>query len=116
MKSLNKRQEYIREYIKDKKKSQIKDILEYVKNNFDVDRRTVIRDINLLLKLGYLVKQGAGRNISYSISERYYLLKEIDVEKYFSIPFDERKIKESFNFDIFNNLKEKIFLKNHFYL
>jgi Fic family protein len=112
MKSLNKRQEYIKEYIENKKKSQIKDILEYVKNNFDVDRRTIIRDINLLLKLGFVIKEGAGRSISYSISERYYLLKEIDVEKYFSIPFDQRESKETFDFNIFNILKEKVFSKD----
>ena len=109
MESLNKRQEYIKEYIKNKKETQIRDILVYIKNDFNVDRRTVIRDIDILLKSGDVSKQGAGRSTSYSISNRYNLLKEIDVEKYFSIPFDEREIKTSFNFDIFDILKESVF-------
>ncbi|MCK5475457.1 MAG: Fic family protein [Candidatus Pacebacteria bacterium] len=109
MESLNKRQEYIKEYIKNKKETQIRDILVYIKNDFNVDRRTVIRDIDTLLRLGYVSKQGAGRSTSYSISNRYDLLKEIDVEKYFSIPFNEREIKTNFNFDIFDILKESVF-------
>lgn len=111
MKSLNKRQIYIEEYIKDKKEIQIRDILAYIKNDFDVDRRTVIRDMDLLLKLGYVFKQGAGRGVSYSISNRYNLLKEVDVEKYFSIPFDKREVKTSFDSGIFKLLKEDIFTK-----
>ncbi|MCK5629313.1 MAG: Fic family protein [Nanoarchaeota archaeon] len=109
MKLFNRRQEYIKEYIKNKKEAQIGDILVYVKNNFNVNRRTVNRDIDILLKSGYVSKQGAGRNTSYSVSDRYNLLKEINVKKYFSVPFDEREIKTSFNFNIFDVLKENVF-------
>lgn len=109
MKSLNKRQKYIEEYIKDKEEVQIWDILAHIKSDFSVDRRTVIRDMDLLSKLGYVSKQGAGRGASYTISNRYNLLREIDIKKYFSIPFDEREVKTSFDFDIFDILKESVF-------
>jgi len=55
---------------------------------------------------------GAGRSVNYSISPYFDLLRDVDVEEYFSVQQDERKIKEHFNFDIFSLIDNEIFSKS----
>ncbi|MEA2112979.1 MAG: Fic family protein [Patescibacteria group bacterium] len=109
MKTLSKRQVIILEFIKKNGKASIGEIYGFVKEDFEVDQRTISRDIKFILDKKLISQTGAGRNVSYFISSQNKILKEIDVEKYFSIPFDEREVKTNFNFDIFNILKEDIF-------
>jgi Fic family protein len=112
MKSLNDRQEYIQKYIQEKEEVKISDIFAHVRTVFDIDRRTVIRDLDILLNLKYISKHGAGRGVAYSVSDQFNFYKKINVEEYFSVSFDEREIKTSFNFDIFTILQKSIFTKS----
>ena len=72
-------------------------------------RETITRDLSFLCEQNFLNKTGAGAFVVYSLSEAYEIINKIDVEKYFSISFDKRKIKEIFNFKIFKNLESDIF-------
>jgi len=109
MNILSKRQKIILEYIEKNKGSSVGEIYDFIEHKFEADQRTISRDIKSILDKKLISKQGAGRSTSYSISSRYNLLKEIDVENYFSIPFDEREVKISFDFGIFDILKESVF-------
>lgn len=109
MNILSKRQKIVLEYIEKNKRSSVGEIYDFIKNKFEVDQRTISRDIKFILDKKLISKQGAGRGASYSISNRYNLVKETDVEKYFSVPFDEREVKTNFDFDIFDILKESVF-------
>jgi len=111
MNTLNKRQEFILKLIKDNKGTQTGEVLSFVNGEFSVDRRTVIRDINILLEKNLISQTGFGRSVSYFISEENSIFDNIDLEKYFSTPYIEREIKENFNFDIFKILEQNIFTK-----
>lgn len=113
LKKLNKRQELILNYIAEKNQVfSVSDILTYIEKEVgEVSRITVVRDLGLLTDKNFLTRKGAGRSTVYIISNRYNLLKEIDVEKYFSIPFDKREIKTKFDFGIFDILEEGVFTK-----
>lgn len=65
---------------------------------------TVLRDLNFLIERKIIQKQGRRRSARYELSEKNEALRYIDPESYFSVPPDERKIMERFNFEIFNKL------------
>lgn len=110
-KKLNKRQETILEYISQSEETiSVADVLKYIRKDFEeVSRITVVRDIALLAKEKFLFRYGAGRSVRYGIAPQFELFREIDIEKYFSKPQDKRAIKERFDFNIFNLLKEDVF-------
>lgn len=99
IRQLNKRQDKILAFINKQGVASMSQALIEVKK---VSRITIIRDLEELLKLNLLVRQGAGRGITYRLSPYYDLLKPIEVEKYFQDSPDKRQIKEKFNFDIFS--------------
>ena len=109
---LNKRQSAIFEFIKTSKEAGNKEIKKYLEKSFDsASRITVIRDINFLLKNGFIVKKGGGRAVYYKESITSAILDYFDVEEYFKKGPDERKVAfEYFNFEIFSRLKD-IFTK-----
>ncbi len=102
---LNKRQSEIIAFSKKNDSFQTSDILLFLKNYFQVERLTIVRDLSYLEKEGVLIKQGQGRSVFYKLSKGYLLVEEIDIEKYFSKTAKERRAKEKFNFDIFNDFK-----------
>lgn len=85
----------------------IRDILNMLRENGeDVARITVSRDLEGLVRDGYLKRSGAGRGVRYEVTPRYGLMREIDTEGYFSIEPDHRDIREGFNFQIFSYLTD----------
>lgn len=96
---LNKRQDKILAFINKQGIVSMSQIVIEIKK---VTRITIIRDLEELLRLNLLVRQGAGRGITYSLSPHYDLLKRVEVEKYFQDSPDKRQIKRKFNFDIFS--------------
>ncbi|MBU1164488.1 Fic family protein [Patescibacteria group bacterium] len=110
MAKINKRQQEILNFIRLNPDTTNSAILQYLTKNFeDVSRITIVRDLNLLLKEKLINKIGQGRNVSYSEAITNKLLRFFDVEQYFKMGPDERKVAyKNFNFDIFNNL-ENIF-------
>jgi Fic family protein len=106
---LNKRQDAILDFLEVSKIASIGQILEYIQQNVgSVTNMTISRDLEKLLKLNLIERQGAGRAVTYQPSSQYLILKKIDVEKYFSNDVDQRQGKEKFNFAIFEQL-ENIF-------
>ena len=106
---MNKRQRQIIEFAKKNQSFKNKDLVVFLDNKYS--RETITRDLSFLCQQNILNKSGAGAFVVYSLSEDYEILKEIDVEKYFSIPYVKREIKENFNFEIFKILEGDIFTK-----
>ena len=115
---MNKRQELILEFAKQKKEFQTKDIVDFFEWKFQVERMTVIRDLNFLVKNNLLNQKWKWRAVKYFLSDENKFFEEIDLEKYFNTNFEDRKINKTFNFEIFNILKDvDIFSKKeHTYL
>lgn len=68
-------------------------------------RITIIRDLNHLIKLGWINQVGGGKYLKYSLRENKRLFTPIDLNNYFSGSVDSRNIKyKSFNFDLIRNL------------
>jgi Fic family protein len=104
---MNVRQKEIIEFAKKNQSFQNKDLVIFFDNKYS--RETITRDLSFLCQEGILSKNGAGAFVVYSLSEFYETLKEVDIEKYFSTPFDKREVKESFNFKVFKSLEGDIF-------
>lgn len=102
-----KRQQNIINYIQSKGKVANAEILDFLDNT--IERTTLQRDLNLLLKKGLITKSGSGRSTAYSISKINKISLPINIEEYFNTPYFQRKIKKSFNFEIFNILSYDIF-------
>lgn len=76
--------------------------------DFSASRITVIRDLQLLVKLNFLIRRGKGRGIAYALSPRFNLIFPIDIGAYFKTEPDKRKINRHFNFGVFPLLREGI--------
>ncbi len=105
IKILNKRQDAILDFIEKNNSASIAQIVEYIKKELEnITRITISRDLEKMLDLNLIQKKGAGRSTYYKLSVQYTTIKEIDIEKYFSVASDERKIKKTFNFDVFDQI------------
>ena len=103
---LNKRQDAVLAIISANKTASIGQIFEHIQKSLgEVTRITISRDLEKMLEMNLIERQGAGRSVIYLLSPQYSILKKIDVEKYFSQDPDQREIREKFNFDIFSQLK-----------
>lgn len=93
MKQLTKRQKFALEVIEKAGKAGNQEILEQVSANFDKSSRvTVIRDLNTLVKFGFLKKTGKGRGVVYFTCVPF-LKRDVDSDEYFKNEPDEREIK-----------------------
>ena len=106
-KMYNKRQELILDFIKDNpniNRDRISLFLEKI--NIKTSKVTIVRDLNALIQDGLIEKSGNAKSTIYSASLKTDLLTEINVDKYFDIEEDFRKLKtKGFNFEIFSALK-----------
>ena len=80
------------------------------KEEFKISKITLNRDLAALVKQGFVETIGQGKATKYKLTSRYKLLKEVDFAHYFSVHYDDRKVQESFNFEVFSILKD-IFTK-----
>ncbi|MBI2411547.1 MAG: Fic family protein [Candidatus Kerfeldbacteria bacterium] len=103
--TLNKRQDAILEYIKEHEQASIAEIFSFIQKTFHtVAKITINRDLKKLINTGWVIPLGAGRAVVYELSRTYALLQPIDVEHYFSVEPDQRRIHDTFQFDIFSQL------------
>ncbi len=103
---LNDRQIAILAFIEAKKTASIGQIFEHIQKSLEkITKITISRDLEKMLEFGLIERQGAGRAVTYQLSSRYPIIKKIDVEKYFAVDVDQRKIKKTFDFGIFDQLK-----------
>lgn len=115
---LNKRQENILNILEKGGAFSIFEILdEIIKALGDVSKITINRDLDKLMRLGFVIRKGKARASVYDISKHYNLIKPVDIEKYFKIDTDKRSAKERFDFSVFSFLRnifiqeEKDYLK-----
>ncbi len=100
------RQKVIFDLIESENRLQLKDFFE--KSNI-FKKRTLIRDLNELIEKNLISKNNDWKNTFYTISIYYKLNREYNVDQYFSIEYLQRDIIESFNFWVFELLKNKLF-------
>lgn len=58
---------------------------------------TIKRAIKELVNEGIVVVIGAGKNTTYTLSQKYKLTRPVDMEAYYQLDIDERKIISNFN-------------------
>lgn len=106
--TITKRQYKIFDYIQENQSVKRLDIEKYIQSlDENISKITVIRDLDILLKEKLIKKSGQARSITYSPINVNELLRKYNVEEYFSIETDKRKIKyQSFNFNIFTEFKD----------
>lgn len=105
-----KREKKILEFIKKEKQIKISELLVYLeKYKIKVNQKTIQRDLNKLIEDKIISQGGSGKNTYYYISDINNIFEEIDKEDYFDKHYDNRDVKENFNFDIFNILENDIF-------
>ncbi|MFW0837978.1 MAG: Fic family protein [Candidatus Komeilibacteria bacterium] len=107
MNKRQKRQQKIITFIKSKDKVSNSEILDFLGGT--IERTTLQRDLNSLQKQGFILKTGLGRSTVYTIADINRISLPVDIKEYFNIPYLNRDIKETFNFDIFNILNDDIF-------
>lgn len=102
---LHERQNAILAFIDANTSASIRQIFEHIQKDVNkVTKITISRDLEKLLASNFIERHGAGRAVTYQLSARYSIIKKVDVAKYFAEDVNNRKIKESFNFDIFSQL------------
>src|SRR3989338_8990748 len=112
MLKLNKRRNAILSFIQNNQPVSTSQIGRYLTHDWEetVSRATIIRDINELLRVKAIKRQGAGRGARYSESLENTLLKHIDVNGYFARELEQRTIAfPRFNFKIFSALNDSLF-------
>ncbi|HMW67555.1 MAG TPA: hypothetical protein PKC82_11545, partial [Chitinophagaceae bacterium] len=65
---------------------------------------TIKRMLQELVVSEVLEKKGAAKNTRYYIHQSYPVLKKVDVEEYFQLETDKRKISERFNLELSKNI------------
>jgi Fic family protein len=106
-KELSRRQQNILYFIRSQKKATNSEIKKYLeKKDFKVSRITVVRDIKVLLTKNLIERHGQGRSVYYEEKTKNKVLRHFEVDDYFKLEADKRKISfENFNFKVFENLK-----------
>lgn len=67
------------------------------------NERTLKRLIADGVQRGDIVVEGRGKATRYSLSAQAHLMMPLDIDTYFLKDIDERKVQESFNFDLIRN-------------
>lgn len=80
-----------------------------VEETYKISKPTLVRDLNTLLKGGFVKMTGAGRGVKYQSSMNHPQLRFFDLESYFLVDPDKREtIKKFFDFEVFSELKNLI--------
>jgi len=116
MTKITRRQNLIIDFIRGKGESSNKEIKEYLQEEIgELDRVTIIRDLDVLMSQNLVKQTGKGRSVRYKENIDNKLLTFLNVEEYFNIPVDQRNlISERFNFEVFKNLNNSLFSKIEF--
>jgi Fic family protein len=72
------------------------------------NERTLKRIIAECVQNGEIMVEGMGRATRYSLSPQVLVLMPLDIETYFSDDIDERKVHESFNFELINDILPQV--------
>jgi len=88
----------ILDFIKEHPLCRSKDILDLVKK--DIRSTSLKRLLQKLFTENLITVDGKGKNTKYQISTGYELLHNININEYFKKEIDDRKIRDSFNYDL----------------
>lgn len=102
---IEQREQKIIDFIKESGECSSKEVFDSV--NIAVSYATLKRILTSLKSANYLSTKGKGKGTKYFLSPAFELIQPIDIEKYYQKEIDERKIKESFNFEIFTEILNK---------
>ena len=102
---LEKRESEIIKFLKKAGESSSKEIFDGV--SVEISYATLKRELTKLTFRNLIETKGKGKGTKYFISSAYELIQPIDLEKYYEKEIDERKIKESFNFQLIENVLSK---------
>lgn len=105
MSLIKKRRKKILELIKKKKTIQISDLSDLIEE-FQVDKKTIQRDLNTLVKEKQITKKWALKSTYYEYNK---IFENIDIKNYFAVDYQNRNILKTFNFDIFEILENDLF-------
>jgi Fic family protein len=107
----NKRQDFIIAILEKQGNLPISKIIAGIEKDLSkISKITVNRDLEKLIKLGFVKREGKGRAVSYCLSEHFNLVRAINVEDYFKVETDKRSGREKFTFSVFSFLN-KIFTR-----
>lgn len=111
MKKITLRQNLILESIRKNGKASNREILAYLQEKLgDLNRATIVREIDYLLEAKLILKEGAGRSVVYREKIANSMLSYFDAQAYFETESDKRTIAFSgFNFQVFQNFSKNFF-------
>ena len=101
---INSRQEQILKFLKEKGSLSRFDLSRLIVSKKGASRITTIRDLNDLVKAGYVIMQGKGRVTVYGLMTKNPLLEYVDLNNYFKVDQEKRKVKINFNDEVYKNL------------
>jgi len=102
---IEQREQKIIDFIKKSGGCSSKEVFENI--DITVSYATLKRVLMSLKSANYLITKGKGKGTRYLLSPAFELIQPIDIEKYYQDEIDERKIKKSFNFEIFADVLNK---------
>ena len=116
MTKITQRQNLIIVFIRERGEVGNKEIKEYLQEKIgQLNRVTIIRDLEVLKSQNLIKQTGRGRNIKYKENIENKLLIFFDPEGYFNVPIDQRTLlSERFNFEVFNYFNNNLFSKKEF--
>ena len=101
---VNSRQEQILKLLKEKGRLSRSDLNGQIISKKGNSRITLNRDLGGLVMAGYVVAEGKGRATTYGLVTKNPLLGYLDLISYFEIDQEKRKVKKSFNSEVYKNL------------
>ena len=107
---LNNRELEIIEFLKKSQECSSKEIHEGISTR--ISYATTKRILIKLISENLLAIKGHGKGTKYLISPAYHLLEPINIVKYYEQEIDERRIKESYNFQLITDVLNNISLFN----
>ncbi len=85
----------------------------FEQSNYSKSYSSLKRELSQLVEDKLLATQGNGKSTTYSVSATYILFCPINMEKYFQLEADYRKIKRSFNFELIPDILNFVSIFNH---
>jgi len=109
---IDTREQRIIDFIYEKVECSSKEVFEGV--NIAISYATLKRLLTKMISENFISAKGQGKGTRYIISPVYKVIQPIDIDKYYRKEIDEREIKESFNFEIINEVlaKNTVFTEN----
>lgn len=101
---INSRQEQVLKLLKEKGSLSRPDLNGQIVSKKGNSRITLIRDLGGLIKAGYVVVEGKGRAITYSLVAKNPLIEYVDLNGYFKVDQEKRNARINFNVGVYKNL------------